>query len=421
MTMAIPAERERRTTILAIAAYSVLRVLLILSTRAFETPDTASYRSGQRTRPPVGAALLSWLSNEPYVLVSAIVSTAGFVALAVALWDPARRRWSVGVTTALWLASLIPAVSIYEHWLVPDSVLVGLCLIALALAWPQRAGRWVPWVIVPLCLVITATKEVGIGAVVLIALVVVVRRSARLGGAILLSAALLFVTVVLPCSNRHGAVLWNGPSDTELTMARFRVIVAGLAWPDLSPELAVVHQRAGECGMDMTQLMFETFLVTDQVVGFEHCPDLWPAVDEVSQLDVLVAHARHPAHIRSAVERGFAADMTAMSEWSGYRWGASWWLGLDRLLAAALALLPCAAAVVAVMRRRGRRLAMIAMLGTAMAFVSTLLDPSSQDRHSMVFRVVAAAVALMALTDATAVEPADPAVDDLSQVDGPPV
>ena len=83
--MALPAERERRTAILAVATYAVLRVLLILSTRAFETPDTASYRSGQRTRPPVGAALLSWLGNEPYVLVSAIVSTAGFVALAIAL------------------------------------------------------------------------------------------------------------------------------------------------------------------------------------------------------------------------------------------------------------------------------------------------------------------------------------------------
>jgi hypothetical protein len=325
------------------------------------------------------------------------------------------------VTIALGLASLIPAVSVYEHWLVPDSLLVGLCLIALALAWPQRTDRRVPWVIASLCLVITATKEIGIGAVVLIALVVLIRSSAKVAGAILLTSAILFVAVVLPCSNRHGAVLWNGPSHTELTMARFRVIVAGLAWPDLSPELAVVHQRAGECGMDMTQLMFETFLVTDHVVGFEHCPDLWPAVDAVSQVDVLLAHARHPAHIRSAVERGFVANMTAMSEWSGYRWGASWWLALDRWFAAALALLPCAAFVVALLRHRGRRLALVAMLGTCMAVVSTLLDPSSQDRHSMVYRIVAGAIALMALTGATAGGPPEPGADDPSQPEAAPV
>ena len=67
--------------------------------------------------------------------------------------------------------------------------------------------------------------------------------------------------------------------------------------------------------------------------------------------------------------------------------------------------MPFIAVALALWRRRGRRLAAIALLGTAMAFASALVDPSGQDRHTVAFRVIAFAIALMSLTEATAPRP----------------
>jgi hypothetical protein len=153
--------------------------------------------------------------------------------------------------------------------------------------------------------------------------------------------------------------------------------------------------------MTYQQLIFETFRLTDQPVDFAGCPDLWPAVDAVSQLDVLGAHLRNPVHITSSVERGFVPDMHAMSLWGGYPVDSTGFTALTRVPTGAVALLPIAALVVALLRRRGRRLAAVAMLGSAMALVAALVDPSSQDRHTLVFRLAAFAIGLLALTEAT--------------------
>ena len=381
--------------------YFLTRVIFVLSSRAFETPDTPSYRSGQATRPPVSAALLSWLGDTPYIAVSAIVSTAGFLALGLALWNPARRGWSYSVLAGLAVVSLLPAVTVYEHWLVPDSLLMGLSLIGLAIAVHRTQTRWHPWALVAVCLLITTTKEQGIGVVVLIALVLVARRSFRVAAVAMVSSALIFATVVMPCSNRHGQVLWHGPRTTELTMQRFRIITAALFWDDLSPELAQVNDRLAECGMTAAQLVAETFNIASEDVGFENCAKVWAHVDEISQLDVLVAHLENPTHVSSALERGFAPDLHPQAGWSGYPFEQQWIYDLERWPMGALALLPLAALAVCVVRRRGRVLAMAAVTGSLLAVVAVLVDPTSQDRHTIVFRIMAGALAIIAITAAT--------------------
>jgi hypothetical protein len=156
--------------------------------------------------------------------------------------------------------------------------------------------------------------------------------------------------------------------------------------------------------MTSQQLVAETFRLTDQPIDFSTCPDLWPAVDAVSQLDLLTAHIQNPVHLASSVERGFAPDMYSMSYWGGYNIDSEAMMKLDRFPAAGVALVPILALAVALHRRRGRRLATVALLGSAMALVAALLDPSSQDRHTLVFRIAAFAIGLMALTDATAAD-----------------
>jgi hypothetical protein len=297
--------------------------------------------------------------------------------------------------------SLLPMVSVYEHWLVPDSLITGLALLALALASRRIETQWYPWVMIALCVTITLTKEVGIGIAVLVALVLAIRGHARIAGVSLVISTLLFALVVLPSSNRSGRVLWEQPLDTELTMERFRVIVNAVLWPDLSPELTEVRDLAAACGMNSSQLIAETFRITDQPVDLADCPDLWPAVDAVSQLDLVEAHLRNPAYIPTSLERGFVPDMHAMSFWGGYHIDSTALMALDRFPAGGVALVPLSAIVLALLRRRGRRLAAVALLGSAMALLAALLDPSSQDRHTLVFRVAAFAIGLIALTDAT--------------------
>ncbi len=392
---------EHRRLVVAATLFVWLRIGLIMSSGTFETPDTQSYRSGQATRPLISSALLSALGNTPYVLLSASVSTVGFIALSWALWNPARRRWSYGMVAVIATVAMLPMVAVYEHWLVPDSLLVGLTSIALALASRPVVATWYPWAMVALCAFITGAKEVGVALVVLVALVLVVRHASRLAGAVLVISVLLCVVVVLPASNRHGRVLWSQPADTELTMERFRVLVAGLMWSDLSPQLAEVEQRAADCGLTPEQLLAETFRLTDRYVDFRQCPDLWDVVDDISQLDVLEAHVRNPSHVAQSVARGFAPDMYAMAFWSSYPVDQTWVLTVDTGLAVVVALLPLAALGVALVTRRARCLALVAVLASMMAVVAALLDPSSQDRHTIAFRLAAMFIALLVLTDAT--------------------
>jgi hypothetical protein len=403
---------SRRLVIAAAIAFVWIRVGPILSLSAFETPDSGSYRSGQGTRPPVSSAMLSLLGDTSYVALSAMVSSAGFLALIWSLWNPKRRRWSMGIAGVVAAVSFLPMVSVYEHWLVPDSLVTGLSLLAISFASRRIESDWYPWAMVGLCVVITLTKEVGFGVVILVALVVAIRGSHRLAGVAVVTSALLFVLVVLPASDRSGRVLWEQPLDTELSMERFRVIVNATLWPDLSTELAEVRNLAADCGMNPQRLFAETFRLTDQPIDYSTCPDLWPAVDEITQLDLLAAHLRNPVHLTSSVERGFAPDMYAMSYWSGYHIDSEAVMSLDQLAAVAVALVPAGAMVVALLRRRGRRLAAVALAGSAVAFVAALLDPSSQDRHTLVFRVAALAIGLIALTNATA------ANDDPDEITG---
>jgi len=284
---------------------------------------------------------------------------------------------------------------------VPDSLLVGLGLIAISLASRPHNTRWYHVVVISLCVAITLTKEVGLGIVALVALVLIVRRSYRLAVVAGLTCALIFALVVLPTSTRPGRVIWDQPLDTEITMERFRVIIAGAMWPDLSPGLAQVEQAAAGCGMTYQQLIAETFRLTDRFVDYASCPELWRSVDAVSQFDILEAHFRNPVHVGGSLERGFFPDMYAMSLWGDYPVDSPGLMTLDRFHAAAAALVPLMAVVVAVLRRRGRALALVAVLGSAMAMLAALVDPSSQDRHTLVFRIAAFAIALLALTEAT--------------------
>ncbi len=120
----------------------------------------------------------------------------------------------------------------------------------------------------------------------------------------------------------------------------------------------------------------------------------------MSQLDLLVAHVTDPTHVPGAVARGFAADMGAMAYWSGSTVDVGPLLAVDRLAALAVAAVPFVALAVALARRRGRWLAAVALVSTALAFTTTLLDPSSQERHALPFRVVAFALALASLLPA---------------------
>lgn len=408
---------RRGVLIAAAVAYVWFRMALILMVPAFETPDTASYRSGQGTRPVVGALLLDVLPGTIYVVLSAFVSTAGFLAFATVIWRRAT-RWAHGAAVAVLVCSLLPMVIVYEHWLVPDSLLVGSSLIAIALALSVGRSRraWVG--LVAVCAVLTLTKELGAVVVVLVALVVAAQGFPRQAAALGTAALAAFALVVLPASDRPGIVLWHQPPDTELTMERFRVLVSGLLWSDLSPELAEVRVRAAECGMTFEQLMAETFLLTDRIVAFRGCDELWEVVDELNQVDVLLAHVANPNRLPSSLERGFAANMKAMAGWSGrYDLADSALLPLDRIVAAGVAVLPVAALGVALARRSGRRLACIALAASGCAVVSILVDPTGQDRHSIGFRVVAMAIAVAALTsrrEADAESEAD-AVQDLER------
>jgi hypothetical protein len=313
-----------------------------------------------------------------------------------------RLVWSVAAAAFILTVSFAPMVAVYEHWLVPDSLSIGLGLIALALAGRPQAVRWYAPVLVGLCVAITLTKEVGFGVVLLVAAVVMIRSSWRLAGVLVITSALLFATTVLPASSREGTVLWNQPPDTELTMERFRVIAAGLIWSELSPELAEVGDRSAECGMSFDRLVAETFRPTDRIVAFADCDELWEVVDGLSQIDVLRAHASNPMFVTSAIERGFAPDLYAMAVWGSSPYGQDRLTDLDRGLAGVVSLLPMLALVVALLRRRGRLLAGIAVLGSAMALCAALVDPTSQDRHTLVFRMIAFGIAMLALTDATA-------------------
>jgi hypothetical protein len=297
------------------------------------------------------------------------------------------------------LVSLMPLVAVYEHWLVPDSLLIGLALLALSLAWKPIDRPWYPWVLGLLCLLITLTKEVGFALVVLVGLIAVLRRSSRLGLVVIALCGVVFATVVLPASSRTGTVLWHQPPDTELTMERFRLVVGGLMWTDLSPELAEVGQRAGECGMTMNQLIAETFQLTDRIVNFRECSELWETTDRLSQVDVLVAHMENPKHVGASVERGFVPDMNAMALWSKYSFTQPSLLAADRIVAGFVALVPLLAVVVALAVRRGRLVGLVGVSAVAMALAAALVDPTAQDRHTIVFRVAAFAIGLMTVSE----------------------
>jgi hypothetical protein len=209
---------------------------------------------------------------------------------------------------------------------------------------------------------------------------------------------------VLPASDRTGQVLWHQPDDTELTMERFRVVVGGLIWSDLSPELAEVGQRSGECGMTLDQLIAETFLITDRIVNFRDCPELWEAVDDLSQVDVLAAHVANPKYVQTSIDRGFTPDMLAMALWSEYSFTQRPLLTIDRLIAGFIALLPLLILGLSLVLRRGRMVALVAVTASSMALVAVLVDPTGQDRHSIIFRICAFAISLMAITRMTADE-----------------
>lgn len=394
--------RRRRLTALAAVTYVLLRVESVLASPAFHTPDTASYTSGQATRPPLGSFLISTFGTTGYELLSAVVSTAGFVALAVAMWDPARRRWSLGIATFLGIVSMLPTFHVYEHWLIPDSFLVGVCCLALALAWRPHGPRWRPVALVALLVLATLAKEIGFSLALLIAFVAAIRWSWRTALVAVALTGVLFATVVSPASDRPGRVLAQEPLDTPLTMNRFRIIAASLAWWSIDDRLLEVNHRAAECGMTLEQFTKETFGLTNLVVHFRHCPELWQATDALSQFDVLLIHAEHPEFIDEGVRRGFAPRMQAMAEWSRYRWSSPGWFRVDRVLAGLLSTVSLAAVVLSLVRRRGRRLALVVLAANGLALAAILVDPSGQDRHAYPFRVVALVVALMALTDAFA-------------------
>lgn len=151
---------------------------------------------------------------------------------------------------------------------------------------------------------------------------------------------------------------------------------------------------------DQRAALAETFRLTNSIVAFRDCAARWEVADGLSQIHILEAHGRNPVHVRTSIERGFTADMSAMSSWvGGYLGNHPWLMRVDRLVAGAVALLPFAAVVVALARHRGRRLALVATMASSMAFVAALVDPSSQDRHTFVFRIAAFAIGLMALGD----------------------
>jgi peptidoglycan/LPS O-acetylase OafA/YrhL len=108
--------------------------------------------------------------------------------------------------------------------------------------------------------------------------------------------------------------------------------------------------------------------------------------------------------------------MWAMSLWSKAPLTQTTVMTVDRWLDGAASVLPFAAIVLALRRRRGRRLAAVALLGTALALAAALVDASGQDRHAVGFRVVAFGIALMSLTVASTrrAAPADDLeIDDL--------
>jgi hypothetical protein len=294
--------------------------------------------------------------------------------------------------------------------LVPDSLLIGLALLLVAISWRRPPLPWFPAWWAGLAVVVTLTKEVGFFVVLLAGLVLVVRGAWRVAVPAALACAVLFATVILPASDREGIVLWHQPRDTEITMERFRVVVSGLFWGELSPELAEVERLSAQCGMTLGQLIGETFQLNDQVVAFRDCDALWAKVDSMSQLDVLLVHVRDPRYIPASIERGFYADTRPLSMWSDSPLQQRWIVAGDRWPTAAVSALPLVALVVTLLRRRGRLLALVAVTATAGALAAALVDPTGQDRHTIVFRVVAAAIAVFALLEAaertTAPEPA---------------
>lgn len=330
------------------------------------------------------------------------MSTAGFVALAAAMRGPERRPWSTGIAVFLGVVSMLPTFHVYEHWLIPDSFLVGICCMSLALAWRKDGPRWRPYALISLLVLATLAKEIGFSLAILIALVAAIRWSWRTALVAVALTGVLFVAVVSPASDRPGRVLAQEPLDTPLTMNRFRIIAASLAWWSIDDRLLEVNHRAAECGMTIDQFTKETFGLTNMVVHFRHCPELWEATDSLSQFDVLMIHAKHPEFIDKGVERGFAPRMQAMAEWSRYRWSATPWFRLDRILAGLLSTVSLAAVALSVVRRRGRRLALVVLAANGLALAAILVDPSGQDRHAYPFRVVALVVALMSLTEAFA-------------------
>ena len=150
--------------------------------------------------------------------------------------------------------------------------------------------------------------------------------------------------------------------------------------------------------MTLDQLIAETFLLTDRIVNFRNCPELWDAVDDLSQVDVLAAHVANPKYVWPSIERGFASDMNAMALWSHYSFTQQSLLSIDRLVAGFIALLPLLVLSMSLVLRRGRLVALVAVTATSMAVAAALVDPTGQDRHAIVFRICAFAISLMAVT-----------------------
>ena len=391
---------RRRRAVVLLLVWAWVRVMLVLASDPFEMPDTASYTGAAWMRPPVGRVLLSLLPPLAYTVLSTAVTTAGFVLLAVTVRQRGVGRLGHALVAAIVLVSLSPMTMVFEHWLTPDSLLVGLGLLGVAAAVRAAESRRALAACVVTALALTLTKEVGVALAIVIVLVALVRGVDRRSAVAAIAACIvLFVVVVPPASARTGSAYWGRSDDSEISLDRFRILVVSLIWPDLGDDFAEVERRAEACGMPLIQLLFETFRVAGPV-DLGDCDELWVAADELGQGDILLAHLRNPRHVGITVQRSFANDMSANMLWSDAELRPQWLSSGDRWVAGAVGIAPIGALGWCLVRRRARRLAALGLGTSALALVVGLMDPSAQDRHTIALRVLAAAIAAIAVADA---------------------
>ena len=345
-----------------------------------ESPDLGGYRSDAAQRPILSRVLLTHVPAQ--LLVSA--TTVAMTCIVVAVCVSAMRSGRPGRLAAAVLAliTVSPSWVFFERAHLPDGLFVAALLTASwLLLFGDRQPKKMGWVFFLLALATLGLKEIGVAAVILLAVLLFVEhRPKEAAVAVTLAVATAFL-YILPMAHVSGPVLTGVAPDSSASMHRFRQAFNVFEYPNLTAETAAAKAAADQCDFGEERLVLEILAATS-VTAFDQCPEFWNAVDGISTVDVLLGQLAHPGNLPSVLKEGFFHDPAPEFSFTGFagqrtaRLDETMWL-----------LANCAAlAVMTVGFRRQAALSASALFGLLAAAVLVVIDPSGQSRHSWPLR-----------------------------------